>query len=63
MSWLLPTPLLLVAGAAALLLVPSLLRRPVSTQRLAVETFGTTLGVIALFWLGWVALWLIEQRW
>jgi hypothetical protein len=51
-SWLLPVPLLLVAGAAAALLLPSLIRRPVNTTRLAAETFGATLGVIALFWLG-----------
>jgi hypothetical protein len=63
MSWLLPGLLLLIAGAAAALLLPSLVRRPVSTLRLAVEAFGATLGVIALFWLGWVVLWLIEQRW
>jgi hypothetical protein len=63
MPWLLPDPLLLIAGVASLLLLPSLIRRPVSTPRLAAETFGATLGVIALFWLGWVALWLVEQRW
>lgn len=34
-----------------------------STPRLVVETFGTTLAVIARFWLGWVVLWFVEQRW
>jgi hypothetical protein len=27
-----------------------------------VEAFVTTLAVIGAFWLGWLALWLIEQR-
>ena len=63
MSWLLPTPLLLVAGVVALVPLASLLRRPVSLPRLIVEAFAITLAVIALVWLGWVALWLIEHRW
>jgi hypothetical protein len=63
MTWILQTPMLLVAGGAAVLILPTLLRRPVSTPRLVVETFGTTLGVFAVVWLGWVALWLLEQRW
>jgi hypothetical protein len=28
-----------------------------------VDAFVTTFVVIALVWLAWVALWLIEQRW
>jgi hypothetical protein len=28
-----------------------------------VEAFGITLGAIAIFWLGWVTHWLLEQRW
>jgi hypothetical protein len=31
--------------------------------RLLVEAFGITLGAIAIFWLGWVTHWLLEQRW
>ena len=38
-------------------------RRPTSSPRLVPETFGTTLAVIALVQLAWIALWLIEQRW
>jgi hypothetical protein len=57
MSWLLPTPLLLFAGAIALWPLAA------SALRLLVEAFVTTLAVIALVWFGWVALWLIEQRW
>ena len=63
MSWILPTPLLLIAAAAALLPLPFLQRRPVSLLRLMAETFATTLTVIGAFWLGWAVLWLIEQRW
>ena len=63
MSWLLPLPLLLFAGVVALLPLAGLVRRPTSAPRLVVETCVTTLAVIALVWLAWVALWLIEQRW
>ena len=63
MSWLLPIPLLLVAGVVALVPLASLLHRPVSGPRLIVETFAITLAVIALAWLGWMSLWLVEQRW
>jgi len=31
--------------------------------RLLMEAFGITLGAIAIFWLGRVAHWLLEQRW
>jgi hypothetical protein len=62
MSWTLPTPLLLFAGAIALLPPAAIVRRLTSTPRL-VQTFLTALAIIALVWLAWVALWLIEQRW
>jgi hypothetical protein len=42
MNWILPTPLLLVAGAAALVPLAFLLRRPVSGPRLMAEAFATT---------------------
>jgi hypothetical protein len=63
MSWLLPTPLLLFAGIGALWPQATLVCRPTSAPRLLVEAFATTQIVIALVWLAWVALWLIEQRW
>jgi hypothetical protein len=63
MSWILPMPLLLIAGVVALWPLVAVVRRPTSAPRLLVEAFGTTLAVIALVWLGWVALWLIEHRW
>jgi hypothetical protein len=63
MSWLLPIPLLIVAGVVALLPLASLLRRPVSLPRLIAEAFGITVAVIGTFWVGWVLLWLLEPRW
>jgi len=29
---------------------------------LVAEVFAATLAIIALVWLGWIMLWLIEQR-
>ena len=63
MSWLLPTPLLLFAGVVALAPLAALVRRQTSAPRLVAEAFITALAVIALAWLAWVALWLLEQRW
>jgi hypothetical protein len=62
MSWLRPIPLL-IAGLTALVPRVSWVRRPVPPSRVAVETFITALAIIALIWLGWVALWLLEHRW
>ena len=63
MSWILPTPLPLFAGVVALRPLAALVRRPTSAPRLVGEACVTTLVVIALIWLAWVALWLLEQRW
>jgi hypothetical protein len=63
MSWTLPLPLVLFAGAIALLPLAAIVRRSTSASRLVAEAFVTALAVIALVWLAWVALWLIEQRW
>ena len=63
MSWLLPTPLLLFAGAVALWPLMAIVRRPTSTPRLLAEAFVTTLAIIGFVWLAWLALWLLEQRW
>jgi hypothetical protein len=38
-------------------------RRPTSAPRLVSEAFVASLAVIAIVWLTWVALGLIEQRW
>jgi hypothetical protein len=40
-----------------------LLRRSTSTPRLVAEAFVTALAIIALVWLAWAGLWLVEQRW
>ena len=50
--WTLPTPLLLFAGAVALVPLAFLLRRPVSLPRLVVEAFGISLAIIAAVWAG-----------
>ena len=63
MSWVLPVTLLLFAGVVALLPLARLLRRPVSGPRLLVEAFVTALAVVAVVWLAWIALWLVEHRW
>jgi nicotinamide riboside transporter PnuC len=60
MSWLLPARLLLFAGVVALLPFAALVRRLTLTPCPVVEAFITALSVIALIWLAWVALWLIE---
>ncbi len=62
MSWTLPEPLLLFAGAVALLPLLAIMRRLTSAPRLVAEAFITALAVIGIFWLAWVALWLIEHR-
>jgi hypothetical protein len=63
MSGLLPTSLLRFAGVAAMVPWASLPHRPVSLRRLIAEAFAVTLAVIGAFWLGWIDLWLVEQRW
>jgi hypothetical protein len=53
MSWILPVPLLLLAGVVALWPLAVLVRRPTSAPRLVAEAFVTALAVIALVWLAW----------
>ena len=55
--------MLLFAGAVATLPLVTVVRRPMSAPRLVVEAFVTVLAAIGVFWLGWVALWPLEQRW
>jgi hypothetical protein len=54
---------LLCAGVVARLPLAALVRRLTPAPRLLAETFITALAVIGAFWLAWVPLWLIEQRW
>ena len=63
MRGLLPPPLLVFAGVVAPWPVATVVRGPTSTPSRMVEAFVTTLAVIALVWLAWVTLCLIEQRW
>ena len=62
MSWILTVPLLF-ASVVALLPLSSLVRHRVSPPRQAAAAVGISLAVIALVWLAWVALSLLEQRW
>jgi hypothetical protein len=61
MSWILPAALLLFSRLVELPFPASVVRRPISRSRLLVEAFGITRAVIALAWLGWIALWPLEQ--
>ena len=61
--WIVPPPLLLVAGVTVRVLRALLLRRPVSGSRLVAAADAITLAVIAVVCPGWVARWLLEQRW
>ena len=62
MSGILPVPLLF-AAAVALWPLTALVRRPTPALCLVAAAFVTALAVIALVWLAWAALWLLEQRW
>lgn len=55
----------LVASRLARQLLPlaAVVRRPTSSRRLLADAFATSLAVIALVQLAWIALWLLEQRW
>jgi len=39
------------------------LRRSTSAPWLVVEVGAVALAIIAAVWVGWLLLWLIEQRW
>jgi len=51
------------AGAGALWPLTAVVRRPASSRRLFAEAFGTTLAIVGLVQLAWLALWLAEKRW
>jgi hypothetical protein len=62
MSWILPIPLLVFAGAVALVPLAAVVRGP-TPPRLVVEASAVTLAVITVVWAAWLLLWLIEHRW
>lgn len=51
MNWILPLPLLLVAGAVTLWPLTALVRRPTTLPRLVAQAVSTTRAVIARVWL------------
>lgn len=63
MSWLFPTPLLIVVAVVAFLFAWPRAAAPVSGQRLLIETFGLTLLATAIVWLVWIVFWLLMTRW
>jgi hypothetical protein len=63
MSPLLPTPLLILAGAFALALALTRVGRPIGNARLVAEVFALAVAAIAAFAAAWAAYWWIEQRW
>ena len=63
MSWLLPTPLLILAGAIALALALPRVGRPIGGARLVAEVFAVAVATIGAFAVAWGAYWWIEQRW
>jgi hypothetical protein len=63
MSWILPIPLLVFAGAVVLVPLAAVVRGPTPPPRLLVEASAVTLVVIAVVWAAWLLLWLIEHRW
>jgi hypothetical protein len=63
MSWLLPTPLLLLAGAIGLALALPRMARPTSNLRLMAEAFAIVVVSCLGYAAAWALYWLIEQRW
>jgi hypothetical protein len=61
-SWILPIPLLLFAGAVALPPLAALVRRTTTLPRLVAQAVGTTRAVIALVWVAWIAGWRRERH-
>jgi hypothetical protein len=58
-----PHVLLLVGALAMLSIMPMLIHLAVALPRIVVATFGGTVMLIALFWLGWVLVTWSEPRW
>ena len=60
---MLPPPLLLFAGVAALVPRVVLVRRSTLASQLVAGAFVMAGAVIAAVWAGWVLRWRVEQRW
>ena len=63
MSWILPTPLLILAGAIALALALPRVARPTGNLRLVAEAFAIGILTSAGFAAAWALWWWVEQRW
>ncbi len=63
MSWMLPTPLLVLAGILAVACVWPRLSRPTSTPRLVAESFAIGILSCAVFAAAWALYWWVEQQW
>ncbi len=63
MSWLLPTPLLVLAGAVGFALALPRVNRHTSALRLMAEVFAIVVLTCAGFAAAWVLYWWVERRW
>jgi hypothetical protein len=58
-----PDLLLLTAALCMLLFVPVLVRQALSMSRIVLVSYGVTVSVISIVWLGWLLLSWGEPRW
>ncbi len=58
-----PDVLLLTAALALLFLVPVMVRQALSMSRIVLVSYGVTVSVISIVWLGWLLLSWGEPRW
>ena len=58
-----PDVLLLTAALALLFLVPVMVRQALSMSRIVLVSYGVTVSVISIVWLGWLLISWGEPRW
>jgi hypothetical protein len=58
-----PDLLLLTGALCMLFLVPVIARQALSMSRIVVVSYGVTVSVISIVWLGWLLLSWGEPRW
>jgi hypothetical protein len=58
-----PDVLLLTAALALLFLVPVMVRQALPMSRIVLVSYGVTVSVISVVWLGWLLLSWGEPRW